>query len=342
MSKKSIERFQNAIFCEKTDRPPLGYLFFGGGKWVLDYLGVSFSDVYYKANGIVKAQTMAQKMFQCDNVMSPWGCLTIEAEAFGCRIQKMKDDYPRIVERIIKSENDLKTLSVPNPHKNGRMPLILESLRLLQKECGHRVPVIGVVCSPFIVASELIGLENILADTLLKPDFVHKLLDVATAACVDYVIEMIEQNIFAVMIENAYMNKTFLNVKDCKKFVFNYSEKLGREIKKHGVYVIEHNCSKEPYLDMSIELNPDILNFGSGDILTIKKQAPNLCLMGKVDHAHTVFYGTKYDVYKDAKRCLREGGPHGFILSTGCEIPFNAPLDNIRALAEVVKEGWPL
>ena len=63
--------------------------------------------------------------------------------------------------------------------------------------------------------------------------------------------------------------------------------------------------------------------------------------MGSVDHARTMLYGTKLDVYKEAKSWLREGGPRGFILSTGCEIPFNAPLDNIRTLYEVVCEGWP-
>ena len=92
-----------------------------------------------------------------------------------------------------------------------------------------------------------------------------------------------------------------------------------------------------------MELKPDILNFATGKISGIRRLAPDVCLMGSVDHARTMLYGTKLDVYKEAKSCLREGGPRAFILSTGCEIPFNAPLplDNIRTLYEVVCKGWP-
>ena len=43
------------------------------------------------------------------------------------------------------------------------------------------------------------------------------------------------QDIFAVMIENAYMSKTFFTPQDCRKFVFNYTKKLVEEIRKYGI-----------------------------------------------------------------------------------------------------------
>jgi uroporphyrinogen-III decarboxylase len=49
--------------------------------------------------------------------------------------------------------------------------------------------------------------------------------------------------------------------------------------------------------------------------------------------------GTYDDVYKEAMNCLessknREGG---FILSTGCEVPFDAPIKNMIALRDAVE-----
>ena len=340
MVETSMERFEKAIRFEETERPPLGYLFFGGGKWVLNELGVNFDDVYYSAGGIAKAQMTAKELFGHDNVMSPWGCLTVEAEAFGCKIQRKRDGYPQIVERVVKSENDLKNLSIPDPYKNGRAPLVLDSLKILGNRVEKNAPVIGMICSPFIVASEMRGLQKFLLDTFQKPDFALEVLEIATAGCVEYAKAMAEQSIFAVMVENAYMSRTFFNLGDCRKFIFNHTKKLVEEIKKCGVCVIEHNCAKHPYLEMELELKPEILNFAVGNISDIKRRAPDVCLMGNVDHVNTMLNGTELDIYKEAKSCLKEGGPEGFILSTGCEIPFDAPLDNIRILYKVACEGW--
>jgi len=303
MVETSIERFEKAIRFEETERPPLGYLFFGGGRWVLNELGVNFEDVYYSAEGIAEAQIVAKRLFGHDNVMSPWGCLTVEAEAFGCRIQRKRDGYPRIVERVVKSEGDLKNLGIPDPYKDGRMPLVLDSLKILSKRVGEHTPVIGMVCSPFGVASEMRGLQKLLLDTLRNPDFDLSFLEISTAGCIEYAKAMAEQDIFAVMIENAYMSKTFFTPQDCRKFVFNYTKKLVEEVRKYGIYVIEHNCDKQPYIEMELELKPDILNFAAGEISDIRRLAPHVCLMGSVDHARTMLYDTKLDVYKEAKSC---------------------------------------
>lgn len=44
--------------------------------------------------------------------------------------------------------------------------------------------------------------------------------------------------------------------------------------------------------------------------------------------------GTYQDVFKEATDCLRSNAKRkgGFILSTGCEVPFDAPPENMRAL----------
>jgi uroporphyrinogen decarboxylase len=335
----SIERFEKAIKFEETERPPLGYLFFGGGNWVLKELGATFNDVYYDAEGIAEAQIKAKELFGHDNVMSPWGCLTIEAEAFGCKIEK-KDKYPHIVERSVASEEDVKNLRILNPYKDGRMPLVLDSLKILSYRIGEHTPVIGMVCSPFLVASEIRGLQKFLMDTLTKPDFVHEILEIVTSGCVEYAKAMSEQGVFAIMIENAYMNRTFLDPKNCKEFIVNYTKKLVEEIRECNLYVIEHNCSERLYVDMELELEPDILNLSIDNLSEIRKLVPDICVMGSVDHANTMLNGTQSDVSEEAKSCLKEGGKKGFILSTECEIPFSAPLENIRTLYDVARKGW--
>lgn len=342
MAEAPIVRFEKAIKLEETDRPPLGYLFFGGANWVLKDLGASFEDVYYSSEGIARAQIRAKELFGHDNVMSPWGCLLVEAEALGCTLKKKRDYYPSVVERPIKSEKDLGNLSIPNPYRDGRMPLVLESLRILSKQVGEHTPVIGMISSPVLVASEIRGYEELLMEMIKNPDFVHEILDVVTASSIEYVKAMCQEDVFAVMLENAFMNRDVLDRQRCKEFVLNYSKKLVDEIKKLDVYVVEHNCSRPEslYIDMELDLKPDVLNIAVDNTAMLRTRARDVCIMGNVNQNYAMLSGSKTDVYREARSCIKEGGPRGFILSTNCEIPFNAPLDSIKALHDVASAGW--
>ncbi|MDA0525479.1 uroporphyrinogen decarboxylase family protein [Methanococcoides alaskense] len=99
----SKERFVNAIEMKDVDRMPYGYLWFGAGNAVLERMGASMSDVYYSAKGIARAQILAREMYHHDNVMSPWGCLLVEAEALGTRLNIKEDRYPTIAEHPLSS-----------------------------------------------------------------------------------------------------------------------------------------------------------------------------------------------------------------------------------------------
>ena len=200
----SKERF------EDVDRVPLAYLFFGAGNKVLEEMRVSFKDVYYSSKGIANAQIKAKEIFGHDNVMSPWGCLTVEAEALGSKIKVKADDYPRISEHVFKSIKNVKDLGIANPQKDGRMPIVLESLQILKKKLGKDTFVIGMVCSPIMVAGNVLDETRLFIEVLSNPDLVHELLDLCTTTCIDYANAMISEGVDAIMIENGENKKELL------------------------------------------------------------------------------------------------------------------------------------
>jgi uroporphyrinogen-III decarboxylase len=55
------------------------------------------------------------------------------------------------------------------------------------------------------------------------------------------------------------------------------------------------------------------------------------CLMGDVP-ATMQCLGSRDEVYEYSARLIRELGPEGFILQSGCDIAPNAKLENIRAM----------
>ena len=57
-------------------------------------------------------------------------------------------------------------------------------------------------------------------------------------------------------------------------------------------------------------------------------------LMGNVCPSGALLEGTPQEVEAEAIDCLRKAGgsPRGFILASGCEVPIDAPRENVQAL----------
>jgi uroporphyrinogen-III decarboxylase len=59
----------------------------------------------------------------------------------------------------------------------------------------------------------------------------------------------------------------------------------------------------------------------------------HMCLMGDVSAAR-LYLETPESVHAYCTRLIREVGPEGFILQSGCDIPTNAKLENVQAMVE--------
>ncbi len=108
-----------ALRGEETDRPVLAYLFLGGARHVLDALGRPMCEVYTDAGLMTDAQRTAAELFGHDSSMMPWGCLTVEAEAFGCTLDVHDHFYPQVATRPLEEDPDLGRLTRPDPATTG-------------------------------------------------------------------------------------------------------------------------------------------------------------------------------------------------------------------------------
>jgi len=59
--------------------------------------------------------------------------------------------------------------------------------------------------------------------------------------------------------------------------------------------------------------------------------------MGDVP-ATLLAFGNSEDVYNYSRKLIREIGPEGFILQSGCDIPANAKLENVQAMVAAAME----
>jgi uroporphyrinogen-III decarboxylase len=64
----------------------------------------------------------------------------------------------------------------------------------------------------------------------------------------------------------------------------------------------------------------------------VRKRYPGLVLKGNVNTFDTLVRGTPEMVIAEARQCIRDAGPEGFVLSTGDQVASDTPEENFRAL----------
>ena len=194
-----------ALRGQPTDRPALAYLFLGGARHVLGHVGKRMNEAYGDAHLMAATQAAATELFEHDSAMIPWGCLTVEAEAFGCHIEKLEDYYPRVTGRPLEEDRNLARLSDPDPSSSGRMPLVLEALSRLRQRSGDDLFIVALVVSPFLVACELRGMAKLLMDFINDPPYVESLFQRVTEGTERYLQAILHTGACdAVLFENNF------------------------------------------------------------------------------------------------------------------------------------------
>ncbi|KKH50689.1 methylcobamide--CoM methyltransferase [Methanosarcina sp. 1.H.A.2.2] len=363
----SRERFINALEGNYVDRVPYGYLWFGAGHAVLERMGTSLKDAYGSAEGIARAQILAREMYHQDNVMSPWGCLLVEAEALGTKVNIKENAYPTVAKYVLKSAAEHELINPDDIEKSGRVKTISGSVEILKKEIGDEAFITGATMSPLMLASQVMGGSRLCIDMLKDRDSFHALLEKLTESCILFADALLEAGADGIFVENGENTGDLFSPQMAEEFMLPYTKKLYDHIKAGGSYVISHNCAAHAFYDLEMKLEPHALNFAFGDVRLLGKKYgveckklhnhknigcgprhcfkefkefsdAGICLMGNII-PDAPLTGSCAEIEHEVKSCLSAAPKKGFILSTGCEIPLNTPLDKMELLWDAVKAG---
>lgn len=141
---------------------------------------------------------------------------------------------------------------------------------------------------------------------------------------------------FGVMVPMGRASGGFLSRKMQEKFAFPYFKKLVESIVEEGVYAMLHLDSNwDRDIDFFREMPKGKCVFqadGSTNIYKLKEiLGGHICIQGDVPAA-LLTLGTPDEVYNYSVKLIRDIGPSGFILASGCEVPPNAKPENVVAM----------
>ena len=153
-----IDRLVAAINGKPADRVPVFCNLLDQGA---KEMGIPLETYYAHGDCVAEAQIKMRARFGYDNV---WSLFYVgkEAEFFGCRdIIFATDGPPNVGTFIVKNENDIHNLQVPDDISNH--PVFAESLkclRILRHELGGKQPICAYITASMALPALLMGMDR--------------------------------------------------------------------------------------------------------------------------------------------------------------------------------------
>ncbi|MGI6713330.1 MAG: uroporphyrinogen decarboxylase family protein [Bacillota bacterium] len=160
-----LERAEAIAKGESYDRIPCSPSL---GEQPTRLIGVTVSQYLSDPRIMAEAHIAAFKMYGQDGVgVGPdqFGLV----EALGAKMRYSADDLPQVDEAYIKKIEDINKVKIIDPKKDGRFPIYLKALEILQDRIGSLVKIGTGIGGPFTSAALLRGTTNFLRDIKKKP-----------------------------------------------------------------------------------------------------------------------------------------------------------------------------
>ena len=255
-----------------------------------------------------------------------------ETAAFGAQIEFIDEGVPRCLNRIVRSADDIKKLPDPDVYKCGRTLDRIKGAIYYQKLLNGSVPVSGWVEGPLAEACDLAGVDEMMMQLMLDPDFTNLILDKSMITAKRFAKAQTEAGCDLIGIGDAICSQIDKNNYDL--FVKHRHTELIEFIHQCGATVKLHICGDTTHLLESFrELGADIIDLDwQVDIDYARKMLGDGVVIGGNINPVLVQDRTEEEVFSLSKGLVDKYRDQKYLLAAGCEISVLTPHENLMAM----------
>ncbi len=337
-----MQRFLTTLSHKEPDQVPYFLLLtLHGAK----ELNMSIKDYYSDPDSVAEAQLMMQKKYHHDCLYSFYYA-SIETEAFGGDTRFYDDGPPNAIGSCLQVKDNFKSLKVPDIKNIPSLGKVIRTTEILKKNTGDKIPIIGVVMSPFSLPIMQIGFEKYLELIHFERELFWRLIEVNIEFCINWANAQISAGATAICYFDPMSSPTIL-----PKEIYL---ETGYEISKKTISAIKGPTAVHLASGKSIPIIPEISETGTGVIgvscdenLSFVKEAckNKITVLGNLNGLELCNWSV-HETAQKVKKCIAEAGQNGgYILSdTHGEIPYQVPEENLLCIGETIREfgSYPL
>ena len=217
--------------------------------------------------------------------------------------------------------------------------MILDATRRVKREIGDEVALYGLICGPFTLASHLRGSE-IFMDMIKDQEYVTALVDY----CAEVACKMAEYYIDAGVDVVAVVDPLVSQVSPAHidKMLAPAFTAVFDFIRSKGVFSSFFVCGNATrQIDAMCRTNPDSISIDENVDLAKAKEITdkyNITIGGNLPLTTTMLLGNQQDNMVEVIKLIDSVKDHrNFIISPGCDMPYDTPIENTIAAGQAVK-----
>jgi len=264
----------------------------------------------------------------------------LEAEAIGSELEFPADSISHPKRALLEDKTKLARIQVPDPRKAGRMPYFIEVCQRVSDQI-RKTTALGLGHSgPWNIAMHLRGAEALLMDTATDSAFVHDLMTFTTEVVRTLGNELIEAG-FAPSLGEAGASCSLISPRIYREFIKPYHQSLCRYFKDKKRLLSIHICGKiDPIMEDILDTGAYLLSIDAASSLQklVQMADQKRIIMGNVPTTH-FSSGSRQEMETSIRQCIETAAAgSGYILASGCEIPFDSTEDRIDHFFEYSRQ----
>ncbi len=321
-------------------------------EFVLHELGADPRRFYTDPELLVRGTLEVMAAYGIDMPVLDYDVYNIEAEALGQEIIYPQEGMPDVdrTKPLIREKADLEKIQLPDFEKDGRFPAVLEMNRLFCEMAGGLEGTPGF-CAPFSLAANIRGIEQLLMDIYLDPEFARDLFDrVTDDVLIPWILRLktVCPKASGISGSDAAASLPIVSPDIVKEWILPYVKRL-RE--KCGPEVVVSNwvgesCLKQPeeMLDLKLAACPGFIKGQDPDVeelgplfyksYALEKKVPLVLGVG----AAFLALATPLEIRQRVKQYVEIGGKGGGLVLYLCNLGATTPPENVRAAIQAVRD----
>ena len=263
--------------------------------------------------------------------------LQIEAEILDCDLKWEEDSPPTVISHPLADTDEIPD-KIPGKDE-GRIPMVIEVMEKMKAEVGDDTALYGLICGPFTLASHLRG-TNLFMDMISNPDYVKDLMEYTNSVAkqmVDYYIDSGMDVIAAVDPMVSQISSDHFH-----EFLHNPYTELFDYIRNQDTISSFFVCGDATKnIEEMCLTNPDGISIDENVSMADAKPISDkydIVIGGNIPLTTVMLFGNQQDNMKCVIDLIDSVSSDNLIISPGCDMPYDVPVDNTIAIEQAVHE----
>jgi len=239
--------------------------------------GVSSRQFFTGAYTFTKVQLLVTEYYRFDVPSNFWDVYNVEAEAMGQTLVYPPEGIPDVdrTKPLIAEPADLDRIAPPDPYTAGRLPWIHQVNKLYLEMTGKLERV--YFTSPFSLAANIRGYENLVSDMYARPGFAHQLFKFL---CDEVLLPHIEALRTAIAVPDLFMDgrdawasPPMITLDMMDEYVVAYTQhlrsRLGDQVTTRGNWGDAKSRDPERFFAQKLQCSPGVLSVLDPDLYEV-------------------------------------------------------------------------